>query len=111
MTESPGLHFGTVGALSLSVISSVAIVICNKALISTLGFCFGSVAVLPVPSSSLLASVASFSFLYMTKQFSETRIADSAIQSLSAGLSEPAYRVGVILAHTCRSSALTSCIL
>lgn len=32
---------GTVGALSLSVVSSVSIVICNKALISTLGFTFG----------------------------------------------------------------------
>ncbi|CAK9275288.1 unnamed protein product [Sphagnum jensenii] len=42
MTEGPGPHLGTVGALSLSVISSVAIVICNKALISTLGFCFAT---------------------------------------------------------------------
>lgn len=34
-------RLGTVGALSLSVVSSVSIVICNKALISTLGFTFG----------------------------------------------------------------------
>lgn len=36
-----GFQLGTVGALSLSVVSSVSIVICNKALISTLGFNFG----------------------------------------------------------------------
>ncbi|XP_024389076.1 UDP-xylose transporter 2 isoform X2 [Physcomitrium patens] len=40
MAEKGGL--GTVGALSLSVISSVAIVICNKTLITTLGFCFAT---------------------------------------------------------------------
>jgi solute carrier family 35 protein E3 len=34
-------QLGTVGALSLSVVSSVSIVICNKALMSTLGFVFG----------------------------------------------------------------------
>ncbi|XP_074286446.1 UDP-xylose transporter 3-like [Silene latifolia] len=33
---------GTVGALSLSVVSSVSIVICNKALMSTLGFNFAT---------------------------------------------------------------------
>eukprot|EP00252_Welwitschia_mirabilis_P020310 TRINITY_DN4948_c0_g1_i3.p1 TRINITY_DN4948_c0_g1~~TRINITY_DN4948_c0_g1_i3.p1 ORF type:complete len:353 (-),score=40.19 TRINITY_DN4948_c0_g1_i3:219-1277(-) len=42
MTESAGFQLGTVGALSLSVISSVSIVICNKALISTLGFNFAT---------------------------------------------------------------------
>ncbi|KAL6627365.1 hypothetical protein ACP70R_031091 [Stipagrostis hirtigluma subsp. patula] len=35
-------QLGTVGALSLSVVSSVSIVICNKALMSALGFNFGS---------------------------------------------------------------------
>ncbi|XP_073009787.1 UDP-xylose transporter 3-like [Typha latifolia] len=35
-------RIGTVGALSLSVVSSVSIVICNKALISTLGFTFAT---------------------------------------------------------------------
>nr|XP_029122631.1 UDP-xylose transporter 3 isoform X2 [Elaeis guineensis] len=35
-------RLGTVGALSLSVVSSVSIVICNKALISTLGFTFAT---------------------------------------------------------------------
>ncbi|CAM6094750.1 unnamed protein product [Calypogeia fissa] len=38
--KSFGIQLGTVGALSLSVISSVSIVICNKALISTIGFFF-----------------------------------------------------------------------
>lgn len=42
MTESTGFQLGTVGALGLSVISSVSIVICNKALISTLGFNFAT---------------------------------------------------------------------
>ncbi|KAL8144511.1 hypothetical protein V2J09_017543 [Rumex salicifolius] len=42
MSESRGFQLGTVGALSLSVVSSVSIVICNKALISTLGFHFAT---------------------------------------------------------------------
>ncbi|EMS67673.1 hypothetical protein TRIUR3_12621 [Triticum urartu] len=33
-------QLGTVGALGLSVVSSVSIVICNKALMSSLGFTF-----------------------------------------------------------------------
>lgn len=41
MSESKGFQLGTVGALTLSVVSSVSIVICNKALMSTLGFIFG----------------------------------------------------------------------
>ncbi|CAM6101169.1 unnamed protein product [Calypogeia fissa] len=40
--KAVGIQLGTFGALSLSVISSVSIVICNKALISTLGFCFAT---------------------------------------------------------------------
>lgn len=55
MAEKGGL--GTVGALSLSVISSVAIVICNKTLITTLGFCFGT------RNSSDMCSLASVYFL------------------------------------------------
>jgi len=35
-------QLGTVGALSLSVVSSVSIVICNKALMSSLGFNFAT---------------------------------------------------------------------
>ncbi|KAJ7530048.1 hypothetical protein O6H91_15G076500 [Diphasiastrum complanatum] len=42
MTEGTSPRLGTIGALSLSVVSSVSIVICNKALISTLGFCFAT---------------------------------------------------------------------
>ncbi|ERN04121.1 hypothetical protein AMTRI_Chr08g209570 [Amborella trichopoda] len=42
MSEGERFQLGTVGALSLSVVSSVSIVICNKALISTLGFTFAT---------------------------------------------------------------------
>ncbi|KAG9445484.1 hypothetical protein H6P81_016824 [Aristolochia fimbriata] len=42
MSENERFQLGTVGALSLSVVSSVSIVICNKALISTLGFTFAT---------------------------------------------------------------------
>lgn len=42
MTEGRRFQLGTVGALSLSVVSSVSIVICNKALISSLGFTFAT---------------------------------------------------------------------
>ncbi|CAI0549147.1 unnamed protein product [Linum tenue] len=42
MSEGQKFQLGTVGALSLSVVSSVSIVICNKALISTLGFTFAT---------------------------------------------------------------------
>lgn len=41
MGEGERFQLGTIGALILSVVSSVSIVICNKALISTLGFSFG----------------------------------------------------------------------
>ncbi|ERN08375.1 hypothetical protein AMTR_s00148p00057680 [Amborella trichopoda] len=42
MTETNELQLGVFGALSLSVLSSVAIVICNKALITSLGFPFAT---------------------------------------------------------------------
>ncbi|OVA17269.1 Triose-phosphate transporter domain [Macleaya cordata] len=42
MSESERFQLGTIGALSLSVVSSVSIVICNKALISSLGFHFAT---------------------------------------------------------------------
>ncbi|KAG6415550.1 hypothetical protein SASPL_122963 [Salvia splendens] len=42
MSEGKKYQLGTIGALSLSVVSSVSIVICNKALISTLGFTFAT---------------------------------------------------------------------
>lgn len=58
-------QLGTIGALSLSVVSSVSIVICNKALITTLGFCFGQY----VPSNTYIllhyASFLFYSFFYL----------------------------------------------
>ncbi|XP_058094500.1 UDP-xylose transporter 1-like isoform X2 [Magnolia sinica] len=42
MADAPGFQLGVIGALVLSVTSSVAIVICNKALISSLGFPFAT---------------------------------------------------------------------
>ncbi|KAL0928890.1 hypothetical protein M5K25_000820 [Dendrobium thyrsiflorum] len=42
MGDGERFQLGTVGALSLSVVSSVSIVICNKALISSLGFTFAT---------------------------------------------------------------------
>ncbi|CAM8970963.1 unnamed protein product [Rhodiola kirilowii] len=42
MGETDRFQLGTIGALTLSVVSSVSIVICNKALISTLGFHFAT---------------------------------------------------------------------
>ena len=41
MSDGAGSRMGVAGALGLSVTSSVAIVICNKYLISSLGFFFG----------------------------------------------------------------------
>ncbi|XP_074558407.1 UDP-xylose transporter 1-like [Curcuma longa] len=42
MAGSSGFQLGVVGSLTLSVASSVSIVICNKALMSTLGFPFAT---------------------------------------------------------------------
>ncbi|KAG6436800.1 hypothetical protein SASPL_101702 [Salvia splendens] len=42
MSEGNKFQLGTIGALSFSVVSSVSIVICNKALISTPGFTFAT---------------------------------------------------------------------
>lgn len=41
MEKMMGFQLGVIGALFLSVASSVSIVICNKALMSNLGFSFG----------------------------------------------------------------------
>jgi len=41
MGEGEKFQLGTIGALSLSVVSSVSIVICNKTLMSSLHFIFG----------------------------------------------------------------------
>lgn len=42
MGEMSSFQLGVIGALFLSVASSVSIVICNKALMSNLGFPFGN---------------------------------------------------------------------
>ncbi|KAG0475820.1 hypothetical protein HPP92_012661 [Vanilla planifolia] len=42
MAEKTGYHLGVIGSLTLSVASSVSIVICNKALMSSLGFPFAT---------------------------------------------------------------------
>ncbi|XP_073031506.1 UDP-xylose transporter 2-like isoform X1 [Primulina eburnea] len=42
MVDSKGFQLGTIGALTLSVISSVSIVICNKSLMSSLHFTFAT---------------------------------------------------------------------
>ncbi|KAJ4970569.1 hypothetical protein NE237_003668 [Protea cynaroides] len=42
MGETHGFQLGVIGALALSVASSVSIVICNKALMSNLGFSFAT---------------------------------------------------------------------
>jgi solute carrier family 35 protein E3 len=42
MGEMTKVQLGVIGALFLSVASSVSIVICNKALMSNLGFPFGN---------------------------------------------------------------------
>ncbi|XP_031503173.1 UDP-xylose transporter 1-like [Nymphaea colorata] len=60
--SSSRFQLGVIGALSLSVASSVAIVICNKALISTLGF----------PFATTLTSwhlVVTFGTLYVAQRF------------------------------------------
>ncbi|KAJ4915228.1 putative membrane protein [Raphanus sativus] len=61
MSEGQKFQLGTIGALSLSVVSSVSIVICNKALISTLGFTFGN---LSSPLSSTAETISSVLWIY-----------------------------------------------
>ncbi|KAI8013960.1 UDP-xylose transporter 3 [Camellia lanceoleosa] len=63
MSEGKRFQLGTIGALSLSVVSSVSIVICNKALISTLGFTFAST----LTSWHLLLGLQLCWFYQMTK--------------------------------------------
>lgn len=48
MGEMKSMQMGVIGALFLSVASSVSIVICNKALMTNLGFPFGIITLLPV---------------------------------------------------------------
>lgn len=78
MSESQRFQLGTVGALSLSVVSSVSIVICNKALMSTLAFNFGellktlcqldSAVILQILSS---ANVFVFSYAFIIHFFNQ----------------------------------------
>ncbi|XP_047311443.1 UDP-xylose transporter 3 [Impatiens glandulifera] len=65
MSEGQRFQLGTVGALSLSVVSSVSIVICNKALISTLGFMFATT----LTSWHLLVTFCSLHFSLWMKLF------------------------------------------
>ncbi|CAN1262830.1 UDP-xylose transporter 3 [Linum perenne] len=65
MSEGQKFQLGTVGALSLSVVSSVSIVICNKALISTLGFTFATT----LTSWHLLVTFCSLHVALMMKLF------------------------------------------
>lgn len=53
MGEGERFQLGTVGALTLSVVSSVSIVICNKALMSSLHFIFGKITSLLIVVASL----------------------------------------------------------
>ena len=55
MGEKWGIQVGVVGALFLSVASSVSIVICNKALMSNLGFPFGTFSFSLFVTSKLLS--------------------------------------------------------
>lgn len=65
MAESSGRQLGTAGALSLSVLSSVSIVICNKALLSTFGFNFATT----LTSWHLLVTFLSLHIAQMLKLF------------------------------------------
>lgn len=88
MTESAGRQLGTVGALSLSVISSVAIVICNKALLTTFGFNFATT----LTSWHLLVTFCSLHVAQMLKMFehkpfdSRTVMGFGVLNGISIGL-------------------------
>ncbi|KAL9239880.1 hypothetical protein vseg_014159 [Gypsophila vaccaria] len=66
---------GTVGALSLSVVSSVSIVICNKALMSTLGFQFATT----LTSWHLLVTFCSLHVALKLKFFEHKAFEPSAV--------------------------------
>lgn len=53
MGELTGYQLGVIGALFLSVASSVSIVIVNKALMSNLGFPFGKISISPFVVTSI----------------------------------------------------------
>lgn len=77
MGESQKFQLGTVGALSLSVVSSVSIVICNKALISTLGFTFATT----LTSWHLLVTFCSLHIALWMKWFEHKPFDASSVMS------------------------------
>lgn len=64
MGEGERFQLGTVGALTLSVVSSVSIVICNKALMSSLHFIFGKLNKLPLDVANLSRCLVIFSLVF-----------------------------------------------
>ncbi|GAV58621.1 TPT domain-containing protein [Cephalotus follicularis] len=75
MSENQKFQLGTIGALSLSVVSSVSIVICNKALISTLGFTFATT----LTSWHLLVTFCSLHVALWMKMFEHKPFDASAV--------------------------------
>ncbi|CAH9121521.1 unnamed protein product [Cuscuta epithymum] len=88
MNENKRFQLGTIGALSLSVISSVSIVICNKALMSTLRFKFATT----LTSWHLLVTFCSLHVALLMKLFehksfdSRTVIGFGILNGISIGL-------------------------
>ncbi|GAA0181688.1 secondary carrier transporter [Lithospermum erythrorhizon] len=88
MGEGKGFHLGTIGALSLSVVSSVSIVICNKALMTTMGFNFATT----LTSWHLLVTFCSLRVALWMRFFehkpidSRTNIGFGILNGLSIGL-------------------------
>nr|CAB3450414.1 unnamed protein product [Digitaria exilis] len=107
-----GFQLGVIGSLALSVASSVAIVICNKALISTLGFPFGK-----HPSSAVhnyntdklasdgdLLETIKFSLLVLLLGVGIASVTDLKLNFLGSVLS------GLAIATTCVGQILTNTI-
>ncbi|CAA2999155.1 UDP-xylose transporter 3-like [Olea europaea var. sylvestris] len=88
MSENKGFQLGTIGALTLSVVSSVSIVICNKALMSTLHFMFATT----LTSWHLLVTFCSLHLALRLKFFehkpieSQTVIGFGILNGISIGL-------------------------
>ncbi|KAK4489333.1 hypothetical protein RD792_005137 [Penstemon davidsonii] len=88
MTEIKGFQLGTIGALTLSVVSSVSIVICNKALMSSLHFIFATT----LTSWHLLVTFCSLHVALWMKFFehkpieSQTVIGFGILNGISIGL-------------------------
>ncbi|VFQ80478.1 unnamed protein product [Cuscuta campestris] len=88
MSEYKRFQLGTIGALSLSVISSVSIVICNKALMSTLRFKFATT----LTSWHLLVTFCSLHVALLLKLFehksfdSRTVVGFGILNGISIGL-------------------------